>query len=69
MQRIMAFYVLYKLYSPEKTAIHPFLPAFLDGIDDEKSDPAERNFLCHLLFPASNAKDVSDTLICSIVLA
>ena len=47
-QRITAFYILYDLYRTEPLASNPFLPIFIDTLQNE-IEPAERNFVVQLL--------------------
>lgn len=49
------------MYSNEKYGIHPFLLVFLDGIEREDTDVAEKNFLCHMIFPPAHTNDVRIT--------
>ncbi len=46
--RLAAFYILYELYKTEPLASNPFLPIFVDTLQNE-IEPAERNFIAQLL--------------------
>jgi hypothetical protein len=47
-QRIVAFSILCELYRNEANGTNPFLPFFLDALENG-SDPCERQYLVHLL--------------------
>jgi len=49
-ERITAFYILYDLYSTSPLASNPFLPIFIDTLQEAKSDKSpEHLFLVQLL--------------------
>jgi hypothetical protein len=47
-QRIVAFSILCELYRNEANGTNPFLPFFLDALENG-NDPCERQYLVHLL--------------------
>jgi hypothetical protein len=60
--RLAAFYILYDLYASEPLASNPFLPIFINTLQQQEnnkstqSNSVERNFLIYLLGPST--KDV-----------
>mmetsp|Transcript_12515 Transcript_12515/g.18901 ORF Transcript_12515/g.18901 Transcript_12515/m.18901 type:complete len:462 (-) Transcript_12515:15-1400(-) len=55
-QRIAAFVLLFNLYRPDMTRVHPFLFVFLDGVESAGDNTPERKFLTILLFSPSQRK-------------
>lgn len=55
--RLAAFYILYDLYASEPLASNPFLPIFINTLQQQENNKStqsalERNFLIYLLGPS-----------------
>lgn len=57
-QRVAAFYLLCELYRQEGDGTNPFMPAFLDALQ-QSTDVAEKRFITHLVLSPPSNREVS----------